>query len=133
MAFYVILGLYTIWVFSEVKQDDTEYRGYRLFWNSHVLLLAVLLIIIAAFRLVALGVGGTDAIGYKNFFEQCNNPLYASDEWFLHQDIFFRYITKFLRLFTGDYHFYFIVLYGFNVIAYILFLLEFCQKKSNSF
>ena len=132
MAFYVILGLYTIWIIRMIKQSKVKriYDGKSL-PISYAIIFVSVLTIVAAFRLVTYGIGGADAITYKYFFEHCNNPIYQNNAWFLHQDVLFRYITKLLRLFTGDHHFYFFVMYGFMVVAYLLFMIEFCPKRSN--
>lgn len=106
-------------------------KHYPQFVNAYVLSYIFILTILAAFRLVDNGIGGTDANAYKFFFEKCNERSYSDYEWFLHQDILFRYITKFLRLFTSDHHFYFFVMYGFMVVAYLLFMIEFCLKRFN--
>lgn len=114
-----------------VKDDERIILKAKRTIIPYIASFVVILTIIAAFRLVVHGIGGSDAIAYKFFFEKCNTPSYANYEWFLHQDLLFRYVTKFLRLFTEDYHFYFVILYGINIVAYILFLKEFCLRNSN--
>ena len=115
----------------KVKIASSHDRHYSQFINIYVLSYIFILTILAAYRLVDHGIGGTDAYGYKFFFEKCNESLYSNFGWFLHQDVLFRYFTKFLRLFTSDHHFYFFVMYGFMVVAYLLFIIAFCPKRSN--
>lgn len=132
MVFYIILGLYAIWTVQHVKFLEIKTNNKNnIFFNRYILLFTIFLTIFYAFRLVNQYVGGADAPSYIFFFEECNNPTYADHEWFLHNDFLFRYFTKFLRLFSDDYHFYFIIIGGFNIYICILFLLEFCNKKSN--
>ena len=132
MVFFIILGLYAIWTVRRVKiVESKSNHAINLFFNRYLLLFAIILTVFYTYRLVNEYVGGADAPNYIFFFKECNNPAYANNEWFLHNDFLFRYLTKFLRLFTDDYHFYFIIIGGFNVYVCILFLLEFCNKKSN--
>ena len=129
MFFFIVLGLYTIGVVCVVKKH--EMPKSKFYKNPIVISYTLVLTILATYRLVVEGIGGADAIQYIFFYEKCNSPSYANYPWFLHQDLLFRYTTKFLRLFSEDYHFYFWIVYSFNVFACIWFLVELLPKKTN--
>ena len=130
MAFFVILGLWTIGLLQYTSNNTRLTKNIKAsIFNINVISYIIFLTIIATFRLIEDGIGGSDSQGYIILFDVCNKS--HDMEWLFHFDLLFLYTTKFLRLFTDDYHVYFFVLYGFNVLAYILFLIEFCPKKSN--
>ena len=81
----------------------------------------------ATWRYVASGIGGMDASAYIQYFDVC---LYPKDYWFAeHVDLLYRIVNKAIRLLTSDYHFLFIILYGFIVLSYIFFVEEFRFAK----
>ena len=131
MVFFIILGLYCVWTVTKMKECELRliHKDVSLYYymTSFVTIFAFF----AVFRLITRDVGGIDAFSYKYMFEHANMSFYQRNEWFLHNDILFRYFAKFLRLFTDDYHIYFFILYGFNTFAWLLFLKEFCLKRSN--
>ena len=131
MIFYILLGIYTIWTVYKLKTEIHHPSIKKILINPYFFSYSLILTIFAAFRVVVHGIGGSDAIAYIFLFEHCNDPAYANHSWILHNDFLFRYLTKFLRLFIDDYHFYFFILYGFNVTVYLLFLVVFCRKHLN--
>ncbi|MBE5991551.1 MAG: hypothetical protein E7247_04055 [Paenibacillaceae bacterium] len=87
----------------------------------------------AVFRYVGLykniSIGGSDAPTYISYFQVCltsTNHLYA-----LHTEALFQIINKIVRLFTDDYHWLFILFYGFIFFAYVSFIQEFGIKHQN--
>lgn len=85
--------------------------------------------VLAAFRYVGQnGIGGADSMNYINFFEGC----YSKDIWTKtdeHLEELFQIITKLIRLYTDNFRIYYLILYGFIVWSYILFINEFHSKK----
>lgn len=80
-------------------------------------------VLFASLRYVAYRIGGTDASSYVYFFENINSrslPIY-----YQHYDKGFWMFTRMIRLFTFNYHIYFIVFYGILMYCYIKFIDEF--------
>ncbi len=93
---------------------------------AHILMFVVWEIV-ATFRLIAPNIGGADSIEYIEYFKTCNSSSYH-----FYQDTtepLFQYITKFIRLFTADYHVYFFIIYAFIIVVYIAFFDEMYSKN----
>lgn len=94
--------------------------------QPYVLTLLLVWTLMAAFRLVGWGIGGTDALGYTLDFHDCLTPSKMSEHAM--GDPCFLWIQQIVRLFTDNYHIYFIVVYGFITIAIITFVKRFSDK-----
>lgn len=126
IAFYVLLALQGMFCMSHLKNDNENMRFKELFVNPYFLFWWTTWTIVAVYRLVGYGIGGADAIGYVESFENCLNP-YKIDEH-LSSDIGFYGLTKLVRFVTDDYHIYFGVMYGSMLAMYIYFLKYFSER-----
>ena len=82
--------------------------------------------LMAAFRLVGWGIGGTDALGYIQNFNDCLTPSKMSEH--STGDICFLWMQQIVKRFTDNYHIYFIVVSGFIAIAIVTFIKRFNNK-----
>ena len=81
----------------------------------------------ATFRLCNGYIGGSDSMGYIDFFEHCNDPGFAettTDHSVL--DPAFFCINKVIRFISSDYHIYFAIIYSFMASSIILFTKKYC-------
>ena len=87
--------------------------------------------VFASFRYIGDGIGGADSRAYINFFSKCLES--SLDKIIIHfgDDKLFKLINQVVRLFTSDYHIFFIIVYGFIIYSFIKFINEFCPKKVN--
>lgn len=124
--FYILLGLLAMWV-VEISCNKKEFRN----WNVYLFIWIIVWTIIAAFRKVAIGIGGTDALNYIDFFYRCNQS--SNDEIFLHlsDDMGYYWINKILNFICPNHYFFFIVVYGFMVYSFALFYKVFVPVKTN--
>ena len=132
MVFFIILGLYCVWTVTKMK--ECESRLIHKDGNPYHYMIAFVftLAFFAAFRVVARGgIGGMDAYAYRYMFEHANDATYQRNEWFLHNDSLFRYFVKGLRILFSEYRIYFFILYGFITLSWMMFIKEFCLKRSN--
>ena len=123
MFLYVFMGIISMWSINGIKK--TEYRIQQKVKLSkyYFVVWFVIWIFITVFRRVDYNIGGSDAIAYVHYFQDCLNSglntLYAN-----HLDEGFQLLTKAIRLFTADYHVYFFILYGIIIVAYAVFVNE---------
>ena len=126
LIFYLFLSFFSAYSLKKVKDKEaTKEKKQSIFTNNYVLWF-LLWTIIATFRYVSYGIGGSDAITYINFFNIANSSNIPA--YYMHYEILFREIVGFLRFLSSDYHFFFFIIYGFICWAYIFFLNEFCPK-----
>ena len=89
----------------------------------------VIWVAFATWRYIGSHIGGMDAPAYIQYFDVCLNP---KGYWFAdHVDLLYRVVNKIIRIFTDDYHVLFIVLYGFILISYIVFVENFRFSHMN--
>lgn len=85
--------------------------------------------VLASFRYITRdGIGGADSMNYIRFFEACS----GKDIWTKtdkHMEELFQFITKLIRSYTDNFRIYYLLLYGFVVWSYILFINEFYSRK----
>lgn len=128
MALYVFMGIVAMWAIDAAKRAEYRTQLKTKISNYHFVTWIVIWVFIASFRRVDTGIGGSDAIGYVEYFRDCLNPglntIYSN-----HLDTGFQLLTKFIRLFTSNYHIYFIILYGIIAISYALFINELAPNK----
>lgn len=116
---YCIMG--SVGYFCSSKALRCKYNGrskiyYYALWFS-------IWVLFASLRYVTYRIGGTDARTYVYFFENINSPYLPS--YYEHYDQGFWIFTWIIRLFTSNYHIYFMVFYGVLVYCYIRFVDEF--------
>ncbi|MBO5030359.1 MAG: EpsG family protein [Lachnospiraceae bacterium] len=118
---YMIMGLCATLSVHYVKKTKAKviYAIWFLMWT-----------ILASYRYISDDIGGRDALNYINFFNNCfrEDILTKTDE---HFEELFQIITKLIRICTDDYRIYFLLLYGFIVFSFILFVNEFTLKTYN--
>lgn len=121
MILYISLGLVSMCAVIDVKRKELK---SRIKYNSVVFMVwFAIWLVFAVWRKVDIGVGGSDAITYVQYFNDCLNPglntLYAQ-----HLDKGFQLLTKLIRVFIYDYHGYFIIIYGIIIACYQRFVYE---------
>ena len=131
VAFYLILGLVAVWGMNNAKSDEIRTGFLASYKNIYLFSWWSIWVFFAVFRLVSPAIWGTDAPTYVNYFENCNSAYRTS--WFDHVegDLGFKWINKTIRFLNGNYHFYFLAVYGFMAYVYIAFLNTYTLKKSN--
>lgn len=132
-ALYIFLGIVGCYSLMCTKKiQPTGLNSTFLFDNYFYLLWIFLWICFAAGRVVEHHIGGEDAPNYVYFFENClvnQNAVFSGGElWEKHMGLVYTTINKIIRLFTGNYHVFFIFIYGFITFTYIQFLNEFCSN-----
>lgn len=130
MIFFLIMSYMFLYVITKQKQLELETKKTVPLWSGPYLFIGLFMVIIASYRLINHGIGGADTPNYIKLFEHCNDKFLQTWDWYLHTDLGFRYFNKFIRLFTSDYHIFFLIVYALNIFAYIGFLNEFLPKRS---
>ena len=130
---YIFLGIVGCYSLMRTKKlQTTSLRSGFLFDNYFYLAWLFLWICFVAGRVVEHHIGGEDAPNYVYFFENClvnQNAVFSGGElWEKHMGIVYTTINKAIRLFTDNYHVFFIFIYGFIAFTYIQFLNEFSSK-----
>lgn len=124
LLFYIMLAMVGYWTFRRSKINELcSHRKQRIHTKPYLVWLSVW-ISAASFRYVAEGIGGSDAIEYIRFFDVCrdrNMPIV-----YYHYDILYRIFTQAVRIFTDNYHVFFMIFYSLLLFSYIFFLREFC-------
>lgn len=130
MIFYIILGLLAMLMLYLSKRRRIINEQW-LFKDKFLTIWFLIWVFIAVFRLVDFPIGGTDATNYIEYFQICRNNYMP--EYFEHfaGDILFKILNQSIRLFTSDYHWYFIAIYGLMCYVFIEFCRFFCPKKAS--
>ncbi len=124
MILYVIMGIISMSSIMYVKKIE-KYKYRKILDVGTILFIWFLIwIFITIFRKVDIDIGGSDAITYKEFFEDALNP-YSTNPYVEHADVGFSLLTKGIRLISSNYHFYFFIIYSIILISYIVFIYEF--------
>lgn len=133
MLLYILMGLFALYtIYSTTKQEAMLGTTPDFpWWDKYVFLCALVWTIVATFRVVGHGIGGTDAPTYIYFFENCNSSVYT--DWMVHagDDRLFKWINQGIRYITADYHVYFFCIYGFMAYVYLIFAKEFTPAKTS--
>ena len=88
MAFFVILGLWTIGLLQYTSNNTRLTKNIKAsIFNINVISYIIFLTIIATFRLIEDGIGGSDSQGYIILFDVCNKS--HDMEWLSHFDLLF--------------------------------------------
>lgn len=123
MFLYISMGIISMWSINGIKKTEYRTRKKIKLSNHYFVVWFTIWIFVTVFRRVDYNIGGSDAIEYVHYFQDCLNKglntLYAN-----HLDRGFQLLTKAIRLVTLDYHVYFFVLYGAIIVAYAIFINE---------
>lgn len=131
LIMYVVLGGHSVFCIYSV-QKKIVINNRRIFTNMYYISLIFIWDIIASFRYVDVNIGGNDTLGYIQYFEECliatKGIPFVLEE---HFEPLFKVICKSIRLFTADYHVFFLILYGFIIYSFLLFIEEFVTKQTS--
>lgn len=129
--FYIFLGVVAMFAMMYAKKSEVATGSIPSWKNKYLVAWWFIWVFFAVFRIVNMNTGGADAPTYIYYFENCNGSVLTS--WFEHvgSDIGFKWLNKICRYLCSDYHFYFLVIYGFMAYAYMLFLNRFCSAKTS--
>lgn len=123
MALYICMGLISMKAVSSVKGIEYKQGRKVKLINTAYTIWLMTWAFITVFRKVDYNIGGSDAIAYVNYFQDCLiknlDTLYAH-----HLDKGFQLVTKCVRLITAEYRIYFLVIYTVIILAYIYFINE---------
>lgn len=103
--------------------------GNRKICNLALLFWFLIWMFFACFRYIGWFVGGADALAYKEYFLICRD---IGIESHFAEDILYRWLNQFVRIFTDDYHVLFFFVYALVMISYFLVLATFDTKKLDS-
>lgn len=131
VAFYVALGCFGMFCMYKAKSSEIRTGSVATFRNRYLLAWWFVWVFFAVFRLVDLNIGGSDAPTYINYFQNCNGATMTKFYEHVGSDVGFKWITKCCRYVTGEYRFYFLIVYGFMAFAYIKFVKDFAPAKTN--
>ena len=103
LIFYFIMGMVSMFALQSVKKKEVISGQQQKMLNKAYIAWFAIWVIVAVFRKVSIGIGGSDAIAYKEFFEYCLHPkagtvraiAYAN-----HLDIGYQILCKIIRRFT---------------------------------
>ena len=123
MFLYVFMGIISMRSINGIKKIEYRTQKKVKLSNCYFVVWFVIWIFVTVFRKVDYNIGGSDAIEYVHYFQDCLNSglntLYAN-----HLDKGFQLLTKAIRLVTANYHVYFFILYGVIIFAYAEFINE---------
>lgn len=97
---------------------NNEIKGFWLLFTS--------LFVFAVFRKIGLGIGGTDAIGYQDFFI---NYFNRGAERFEDTDVLFGVWMAVIRYFTDNPYIYRTFCYGLIILGYIVCIKHLCPQN----
>lgn len=119
-------------IYVNCALKNTSYRSGKgnTFRNPFYFFIISVWTLLAVFRSVKDGVGGTDTGEYIYFFKNCRGSYDLMMEH-IASDLLFKWINQGVRLFTDDYHLYFLLVYGFIAYSFITFIRRFCSNISN--
>lgn len=123
MLIYIFMGMVSMCTVKYVKHREYRMQRPIKLWNIAYLSWFIIWMFVTVFRRVDYNIGGSDAIAYVQYFQDCLiknlNTLYAN-----HLDKGFQLLTKCVRIFTSNYHIYFALIYAIIIIAYVFFINE---------
>jgi len=127
LLFYILLALIGMVCMSQIKSYP---KNKSLLYCPQAIIWWVIWVFFAVFRVVKPGIGGADAIDYIDYYVHCNDSSLV-DIVQIHNDsdLLFKWINKFFRFITPDYHLFFFFVYGLMIAVYIAFLHKFSSKK----
>lgn len=128
MLLYVLMGVVSLISLNFALKYRENNKSKSLLYLSCGIIVWT---IFASFRVVAYGVGGSDAINYVGYFENCTTGAKVfpySD----HMDWLMGVIITAIRYCTSNRYMFFIIIYGFMSWTYYYFCYKFAPKKSSS-
>lgn len=138
MVMYVLLGLQAVAGISRVQKINRNTRRRLPVWNICYTSIVIVWDIVASFRYVHLigpgsVIGGADTFNYIYYFENCLNMSDAhAAELGEHFELGYVLVCRAIRLFTSNYHIFFLVCYGFIIFSFIYFVNEFITAKTSA-
>lgn len=131
LLLYLLMALIgVIFVNCALKMTiNRREKGYVI-RNPFYFIIIIVWTFLAVFRSVKEGVGGTDTGEYIYFFKNC----WGSYDFMMEHiasDLLFKWINQGVRLFTDDYHVFFLLAYSFIVYSFMTFIQRFCTNISN--
>lgn len=127
LILYITMGLLCAWCCHRAKKMVLSIGQKRSLFSKEYWPWYFVWIILAVFRYVDNEVGGTDAPNYIRYFENCLN-MHGLDQ----TDILFKWFNQMIRIVFEDYHWFFLIFYGFTLVAMVLFINEFARAKASS-
>ena len=124
LIFYLLLGFFPM---LSVRYNHGTVTKFGLFDGLWLFVWTIA----SAFRVIQKGIGGTDAYGYIKYFEHCNDEHLSALYSHIADDWGFEIINQVLNGICGDYHFFLLVVYGFQTYSFILFYKVFCTRSTN--
>ena len=132
VTFYITLGCIGSLCIKKVKKREL-YSNHQISINNQWCIIWFLSWFLATvFRVVDVNIGGSDAINYVRYFQNCLEPLSNQNQYAVRADFGFRYICKCIRLFTSNYHIFFAIIYGIIICSIILLFNEFSFSSVNA-
>lgn len=128
LLLYIILGCISMLAIKRIKEIEYKTAKKLTLMSKPYIIWFTTWIICSIWRGVDSGIGGSDAISYITYFENCLDPNY-NGIYVNHLDIGYEILCKLIRLFTSDYHILFFIVYGVIIISYQLFIKEFCLSQ----
>lgn len=131
LILFICLALFGMLCMNNIKAVENRIdKKSKAVADTYTFLWVFVWAFFAVFRLVKFGIGGSDAIDYVYFFENCNAPYDETDYKMYHtgSDLLYLWINKIIRFFTSDYHVLFAILYSYMCYGYIKFLRCFSRK-----
>lgn len=131
--FYILLGLFFAFIarlsMSKVaginRYGEPVFKDYWKFaWVG-----IIVFTFVAVFRKVNLNLGGSDALGYIDWFLRSKQDTAEDHVHGLFTEPLFHLICRFCRTITSDYHFFFLVVYTIITYSYFLFIKKYAPDK----
>lgn len=131
LILYILMGIIGGLCIYYSKKRERLIGKQNQYTRQPYIIMFILWEIFAVGRYVTFMIGGYDARDYIEYFETCLSP-YQTHFYKDHVEIGFAMFTKFIRLFTDDYHVYFFIIYGIIILSYILFIDAYMSKYASS-
>ena len=125
LILYFVLALVGMSCASHTRKSMAYNQSKTLSINSYAIAWLIIWSVIAIFRLVRDGIGGSDAIGYIEYFVKCKEVSGVHTD----ADPMFKWINWILRSISSDYHILFTFIYPFFILSFISFVQRFSCKE----
>lgn len=125
LIIYIFLAVLGGLCAKKARNARTIKIGNKRMCNAALLLWFLIWEFFACFRYIGWFVGGADAQAYKEYFVMCREK---GIEVHFAEDILYRFLNQFVRIFTDDYHVFFFVVYAILLISYFSVLATYDKK-----
>ena len=125
LIIYIFLAVLGGLCAKKARNSRTIKIGNKRMCNAALLLWFLIWEFFACFRYIGWFVGGADAQAYKEYFVMCREK---GIEVHFAEDILYRFLNQFVRIFTDDYHVFFFVVYAILLISYFSVLATYDKK-----